>query len=93
MSVTWNDLQAIEIRTTDQGPFVEDVFLLLHTNEGGLAVPQEADGSAALLAHLQQWPGFDTEAVIAAMTCTDNAAFPCWRRDADEQQSQRFLQE
>lgn len=26
-------------------------------------------------------PGFSHEAVIEAMGCTDDAVFPCWRRD------------
>src|SRR4051812_37159375 len=66
-AVTWDDLQAVEICTTDMGPFVEDVFLVLHATDGGCIVPQEAEGFAKLIGHLQQWPGFDIKAAISAM--------------------------
>ena len=79
-SVAWDDLRSIEIRTTDAGPFVEDVFLVLTAIDGGCVIPQEAEGFTELLEHVQQWPGFDHQAVISAMSCADNASFPCWRR-------------
>ena len=79
-SVTWDELEAVEIRTTDWGPFVEDVFLVLYAGDGGCVVPQEAEGFDPLLRRLQSLPGFDNAAVGSAMTCTYNAVFPCWRR-------------
>jgi hypothetical protein len=79
-SVAWDDLRLIEIRTTDVGPFLEDVFLVLHATESGCVVPQEAEGFVKLVEYLQQWPGFDHKTLISAMTCTDNASFVCWRR-------------
>jgi hypothetical protein len=79
-SVAWEDLRLVEIRTTDEGPFLEDVFLVLHATDGGCVVPQAAEGFLELIKRLQQWPGFDNTALISAMTCTDNASFVCWRR-------------
>ena len=79
-SVAWDDLHSVEIRTTDEGPFVEDVFLVLHAAGGGCVVPQEAEGFADLIGRLQRLPGFDNGALISAMTCAENATFPCWRR-------------
>src|SRR5262249_15073322 len=38
-SVTWDDLHSVEIRTTDAGPFAEDVFLVLRAGGGDCAVP------------------------------------------------------
>ncbi len=78
-SVRWDELQEIAIVTTDQGPFVDDVFWVLKGKTGGCVVPSEADGMTALLPRLQQLPGFDDEAVIAAMGSTNNATFVCWR--------------
>jgi hypothetical protein len=80
-SVTWDDLDAVEIRTTDWGPFVEDVYLMLHAGDDGCVVPQESEGFDPLLRRLQSLPGFDNGAICSAMKCTDNAVFPCWRRD------------
>jgi hypothetical protein len=78
--VTWDELRTVEIRTTDEGPFVEDVYLVLNGGDDGCVIPQEAEGFGELLQRLQGLPGFDNEAGISAMRCTDNAVFPRWRR-------------
>ncbi len=79
-SVRWSELREVHIVTTDQGPFVDDVFWLLIGDQGGCAVPSEAAGYNELLHRLQELPGFDNHAVIAAMGCTDNDSFPVWQR-------------
>ena len=79
-AIGWETLLAVEIVTSDAGPFVEDVFWMLRGTRGNCRVPQEADGSGALLDRLQQLPGFDNEAVIAAMSSTANASFACWQK-------------
>lgn len=86
-SVSWSELQKVEILTTDEGPFQEDVYWLLHGQAGGCAVPQGAEESNNLLTRLQQLPGFNNSAVIEAMRCTDNRRFLCWERN------QRFAHE
>lgn len=73
-------LGAVDLITTDQGPFVEDVFWVLTPREGEpLVVPSEAEGVSDLLSRLQELEGFDNMAVVVAMGSTDNACFPCWR--------------
>ncbi|WP_422928138.1 hypothetical protein [Singulisphaera sp. PoT] len=79
-SVRWDELRLVEVRTTDEGPFVADVYLVLHAGKGGCVVSQEDEGFGPLFERLQQLPGFDNEAFISAMSCTDNAIFECWRR-------------
>lgn len=84
-SVRWDELRAIEIKTTNEGPFVDDVFWVLHAEEGGCVLPSETEGMDVLLSRLQQLPGFDDHAVIEAMGCTDNDQFPVWTcRSVDE---------
>jgi hypothetical protein len=78
-TVRWDALRAVLIETTDQGPFVEDVWWILIDNEGHCIIPQEV-GSEKLLERLQQLPGFDNDAVIAAMGSVDNKIFVCWQR-------------
>ncbi len=78
--VAWSDLLAVEVATTDAGPFAEDVFWVLHGTGPPLMIPQSAGGSDALLARLQELPGFDSRAVIAAMSSAGNERFPCWAR-------------
>ncbi|HEX8904744.1 MAG TPA: hypothetical protein VF771_07885 [Longimicrobiaceae bacterium] len=79
-SIAWPELVRVEIHTTDQGPWAADVFWVLYTASAVHAVPQGATGERELLERLQQLPGFDNEAVIAAMTSTDNQAWTCWER-------------
>jgi hypothetical protein len=80
--VGWAGLQKVEIVTTDDGPFVPDVFWVLHGTDGGCAIPQGAPGDSQLLERLQALPGFDNGAVIEAMTCVSNKRFLCWQRPA-----------
>ncbi len=78
-TVRWDDLRAVLIETTDQGPFVEDVWWILIDGEGHCIIAQAAGGEQ-LLARLQALPGFDNEAVIAAMASVENRLFTCWQR-------------
>ncbi|ABU56442.1 hypothetical protein [Roseiflexus castenholzii] len=78
--VEWADLRTVEVITTDSGPFAEDVFWRLHGDGPPLLIPQSASGSDSLLARLQELPGFDNRAVIAAMSSVGNERFLCWMR-------------
>jgi hypothetical protein len=79
-SVAWDDLQAVLIETSDAGPIGTDVYWILAGKHGGCVIPQGATGEDALLERLQALEGFDNDAVIAAMSSTDNQRFVCWRR-------------
>jgi hypothetical protein len=78
--VAWEALQAVFIQTTADGPFSDDVFWVLVGQTNGCVVPSEAQGVDEMLARLQQLPGFDNEAVITAMSCTEEQRFLCWRK-------------
>lgn len=81
-SITWDELAAIDIVTTDEGPYAADVFWLLMNRDHvkGCAVANDAEGFRLLLERLQRLPGFDNAAVINAMGSTGNARFVVWRR-------------
>lgn len=80
-TIAWTDLEAVTIRTTDAGPFQDDLRWVLQSRDGRkVIVGSETEGIGALLEHLQRLPGFDNEAVIAAASSTENASFPCWAR-------------
>jgi hypothetical protein len=85
--VLWEQIHRVSMRTTDKGPFDDDVFFVLETATGILVVPQEAKGSDELLCHLQQLPDFDNHAVIEAMAFTENREFLCWQRTPTAEQS------
>ena len=75
---------SVDIATTNEGPWVDDVFWLLSAGDHGCVVPSEAEGMGELLTRLGELPGFDDEAVIRAMGCTDNEFFPVWSREKSE---------
>ena len=77
-------LDAVVVETNDTGPWDADVLWLLFGAGGssGCVIPQGATGERELLGRLQSLPGFDNERLIAAMSCTDNQQFVCWRRAA-----------
>lgn len=78
-SVAWDDLVRIEIMTTDEGPFAEDVFWLFVAHDGtGCALPGGAV-QEALWERLKQLPDVDFEAVVRAMGSTESASFQVWR--------------
>jgi hypothetical protein len=81
-SITWEDLDEILIVTTDAGPSADDVFWLLGNRRSGrgCAIANGAGGFKPFLERLQRLPGFDNEAVIAAMGSAANARFPVWER-------------
>jgi hypothetical protein len=79
--VAWSDLREVVIMTTDQGPYVDDVFwLLVGSNGSGCLVPSETVGMKELLPRLQELPEFDNRALIEAMGSTTNARFLCWKQ-------------
>jgi hypothetical protein len=76
----WDDLKAVTIKTTDEGPWMEDVFLVLFSNrkEHCLSIPQSSAGGQEFFEKLINLPGFDEDAVVKAMSCTSNRSFLCW---------------
>jgi len=82
--VAWDDLQAVIVQTTNDGPFLPDVFWILagSSSTSGCVIPQGATGESVLLERLQKLPSFDNEALTRAMSCTENEKFPCWQRSS-----------
>ena len=77
-SAAWNELIGVAVETTDQGPFVEDVWWHLATKDGVVTYPSEATGAGELLKRLQEIPTFNNERLIAAMSSTLNQTFILW---------------
>jgi hypothetical protein len=77
----WDELARIQIITTDQGPFVDDVFWLFFSADGSSCIVPSQELEGRHLAHLERFQGLDYEAMIRAMGSTDNASFLVWSRD------------
>ena len=82
-SFSWDDLTEVTIVTTDDGPFLENVFWVLTCADGAVYELPGALVADDLLSRFQALPDFDNEALIAAMKSTDHAKFPCWSRSAE----------
>ena len=81
-AVTWPQLRKVWIQTTSDGPFSEDVFFVFEDASAGAVVPQ-GELPGWLFDKLQTLPGFDNEALIAAMGCCDDGTFMCWQALTD----------
>ena len=83
--IQWDDLDEVGIVTTDEGPFVEDVFFMLMSKDNQVcAIPQGAEGNEDLLSRLQLLPDFDNETLIQAMGSTSNQNFRLWKKIAEQ---------
>jgi hypothetical protein len=77
----------VVIVTNDTGPFGTDVWWMLVDDAARRAVgyPQGATGEKDMLDWLVALPGFDHDAMIAAMASTENDEFLCWERAGSDQ--------
>lgn len=81
-AIGWQELTQVGIKTTDEGPFVADVFWGLHGPDGEPQVvyPQGATGEGELLSEMQRrLVDFDNRQLIEAMGSTGNAFFVIWQ--------------
>lgn len=76
--VAMDALIGVAVETTDQGPFVEDVWWHLATSETVATYPSEATGAGELLSQLQLLPNFNNERLIQAMSSAQNNMFILW---------------
>ncbi|TND06978.1 MAG: hypothetical protein FD123_3442 [Bacteroidetes bacterium] len=78
--INWRDIEEILIVTTDEGPFLPDVWLVLTGNGTGCSLPQGAPNYDLVYDIVSKYEGFDFEAVIKSALSTDNARFDVWKR-------------
>jgi hypothetical protein len=76
------ELSGIAIETNDSGPWGADVWWMLFGAEDQLvcAFPQGANGEDVALDYFMKLPDFDYAEMIKAMSSTQNAVFPVWRK-------------
>jgi hypothetical protein len=80
VSMQIDELDEIGIETTDQGPFAEDVFLILKRDEMRLRIGDPHPIFKQFMDVFGSLEGFDWRPFNEAMSCTDNRYFPCWKR-------------
>ena len=79
----WEDLVEVVVLTTSDGPFTDDVFVMLTYSDGTSSTRPFTDHT--LLSQLQELPGFDNEAFIEAMSCAEEGVSVLWRRASGEE--------
>lgn len=77
--VELDDLTKLEIMTTDQGPYTQDVFWVFWLqDQSTVMIPNNAQGSEKIFDAIDGLPGVSFHKVIAAMGSTENARFTIW---------------
>ena len=82
-SVKWDDLQRVEILTTEDGPFAPDIFWVLHGSSDGCVIPWGATGEETLLERLRALPKFRNDVIVNATSLTTCNQLLCWERSPD----------
>lgn len=80
VSVRLEEFDEIGVETTDQGPFVEDMFWILKRGEMRLRIGEPHPVFELLMERLGSLEGFDWRPVVEAQSFTGNRYFLCWRR-------------
>ncbi len=75
-----DEFDEIGVETTDQGPFVEDVFWILKRGDMRLRIGDPHPVFKILMDRFGSLEGFDWRPFIEAQSCADNRYFLCWRR-------------
>lgn len=76
-----DSLVSVDIVTTSEGPFGEDLFWVLTDETRQMAmIPSGAQDAEKLLDTLGQLPGFNHRAVVSAMGSTADNRFEVWRK-------------
>lgn len=78
-TIRWADVREVRVRTTDTGPFTEDVFFVVRDSTLQLTIPH-SHATEAFVERLQALAGFDNEALVRAMSSAENAEFICYLR-------------
>lgn len=81
--IAWPDVRSVHIESVDGGLDPDDVYWVLTPARGAtpMRVAQTAPGADAMIARLQQLPGFRYEPMINSMITTEATRFLVWERE------------
>lgn len=79
--IPWDDLEEVSLVTTAAGgPVEQDALFVLVGGTGSAVVSMRDPSAQALLARLQELPGFRNEVLIEALEATTADRFVLWSR-------------
>jgi predicted metal-dependent HD superfamily phosphohydrolase len=81
MDIPWTELTAVGVRTTDDGPFEEDIFWLFVTPHETIEVPGSLIDGAVFEKIAEHLPGFAYGKVTAAATRVHERQWRVWHRE------------
>lgn len=82
-SISIDELARVEVRTTDLGPMVSDLFWEFTATDGSfLSIPGDAENAVLIFDALAALPGADYEAATRAAGSTEPASFVIWEKPA-----------
>jgi len=76
----WDDLNAIKLINTDEGPWLPDIWLALIGTKSGCTIPHGSKGFEDAYNIISKYEGFNLELFIESMSCTNNAEFLLWEK-------------
>ncbi|MDQ3017989.1 MAG: hypothetical protein M3R25_14855 [Bacteroidota bacterium] len=78
INMKWDDIEEINLVNSDQGPFLDDVWLQLKSKADTIFLAQGKQGYDEVYDIVSQYQGFNFDNVIESMTCTGNETFLLW---------------
>ena len=78
--IALDEITQIDLVTTSEGPFSEDVFAVLRGKDKEITIPQNTENFESLFDVFKKFEGFNYEAFIEAMSSTENERFVCWQK-------------
>lgn len=89
-TLDWSQFDAVAIRTTSDGPFVDDVFWEFASRDGRtLSLASTALSSEFINTLNAQFPGCDAMNIVRAMGCSTDRLFYVWERNRSESRPDR----
>jgi hypothetical protein len=76
----WSEVNHVGILTTSDGPFFDDVFFIIRTDQTAVCIALGDAVKIQLLSYFEKFPGFKWDKAVEAMTYTTEASFECWDR-------------
>ena len=80
-TIPWSDVREVAIRTTSEGPFVDDLFWVFGLRDGMVELPSALVNGEAVGAMQEALPNLDNMKVIFAMGSTSECIFRVWQAD------------
>ncbi|OGC18746.1 hypothetical protein A2526_02315 [candidate division WOR-1 bacterium RIFOXYD2_FULL_36_8] len=78
--IKWNDVNQIMVITTDQGPMLCDLWIVLSGDNTSCSIPQGATGFDKLFDAFKKFDNFRWKSFFDAMASTNNNKFICWEK-------------